>query len=1023
MITYRDMTADSVARTGGNDARVEAEIRSAGLGQLLRGGPLAEALHVVLVLVVAVLVWNSLPLVRTIGWVGAVTAAAALRTWWRLGLGRRTPSPEEALRGVRLTVAGVGLAWGFGAAVAIPELRLDQAAMILVVLAGIVAGATGTLVGDRRSFHYLLFTVLVPLPIGFLLQGHSRPNLLATFLVALFAWGMDRVHRRAHRTFTERVRSAVLLESSKQELARQHAYLDALIASTPVAIAVLDDRRSIRSVNPAFETLFGYSAAEAVGASIDGLIVPESLRAESSDLEARARGGEIVRVEVERRRKDGHPIQVRLSAAAVKATAEGALVALYEDISDRKAAEQAMRAARDLAERVARARSAFLANMSHEIRTPMNAVLGFVELVLDTELAPEQRRALELVRSSSEALLTILNDILDYSKIEAEHLELESIPFDLPKVVHATATLLAVRAREKHLELTVDVPPDVPHLVRGDPTRVRQVLMNLIGNAIKFTEEGEVDVSAAVVSPHPFDPLSLRERGNSARPSFPLSQGERGTGGEDKPVSVRFRVRDTGIGISDDQLAHIFDEFTQADASMTRRYGGTGLGLAIARRLVALMGGELTVTSHVGRGSEFSFTLPFPVETPAGAATPGRAASLGGRRLLVVDDNETNRRILRDMLGAEGVAVHEAHRADTGLETLRRAATAGTPFDLAILDAQMPDQDGFELATAIRGDAQLARTRLLILTSAGQRGDGERCRQLGIQAYLTKPIARADLIEAVGTVLAGTPSAAGGVDLVTRHSIAESRHMLRILLAEDNVVNQQVATAMLLKRGHHVDVVANGREAVDAVAAEPYDLVLMDIQMPEMDGFEATARIRALPQGGTLPIIALTAHALSGERERCLERGMTGYLAKPFKAHELFAVVEGRGPDGAEPGPTASPPVDVAAFRRIMEEAGAAEAVDGILATFVQTLPQRLDALAAATGGDSAEPIQRAAHAFKSAAATIGARALAALLEQIEAAALAGDVAGARDKLERVRGEASAALAYLQTTVKGGGDG
>jgi len=369
------------------------------------------------------------------------------------------------------------------------------------------------------------------------------------------------------------------------------------------------------------------------------------------------------------------------------------------------------------------------------------------------------------------------------------------------------------------------------------------------------------------------------------------------------------------------------------------------------------------------------------------------------------------------------VAVHEAHRADVGLEALQRAATAGTPFDLAILDAQMPDRDGFELATAIRADAQLARTRLLILTSAGQRGDGERCRQLGIQAYLTKPIARADLIEAVGTVLAGTPSAAGGADLVTRHSIAESRHTLRILLAEDNPVNQQVATAMLLKRGHQVDVVANGREAVDAVAAEHYDVVLMDIQMPEMDGFEATARIRALPQGATLPIIALTAHALSGERERCLERGMTGYLAKPFKAHELFAVVEGRGGDGTEPAAAPAPPVDVDAFRRTMEEAGAAEAVDGILATFVETLPQRLDALTAATGGGSAEPIQRAAHAFKSAAATIGARALAALLEQIEAAARAGDVAGARAKLESVRGEAHAALAYLQTTVKGGRDG
>src|SRR5947199_181883 len=641
-----------------SDSRVEGEVRRAALGQLLRGGPLAELLHVVLVLVVAALVWDSLPLALTLGWVGAVTAAAALRPWWRLGLGRRTRSPEEALRGVRLTVAGVGLAWGFGAAAAIPALGLAQAAMMLVVLGHLATGEKGTLVGDRRSLHYLLLTVLVPLPIHLLLQGQARPHLLATFIVVLDSWGMDRVPRRAHRTFTERVRAAVLLESSTQELARQHAYLDALIASTPVAIAVLDGGRSIRSVNPAFETLFGYSAAEAVGAGIDGLVVPEALRSESGELEARARGGEIVRVEVERRRKDGSPIQVRLSAAAVKATAEGALVALYEDISDRKAAELAMRAARDLAERVAR--------------------------------------------------------------------------------------------------------------VRSDPTRLRQVLMNLIGNAIKFTEEGEVDVSAAWVASH----------------------GER--------ASVRFRVRDTGIGISEQQRATIFDEFTQADASMTRRYGGTGLGLAIARRLVGLMGGELTVTSEVGRGSEFSFTLPFPVEASAAAQAPGRRASLGGRRLLVVDDNETNRRILRDMLGAEGVAVHEAHRADAGLAALRRAATAGTPFDLAILDAQMPDRDGFELATAIRADAQLARTRLLILTSAGQRGDGERCRQLGIQAYLTKPIARADLIEAVGTVLAGTASAPGAADLVTRHSIAESRHALRVLLAEDNPVNQQVATAMLL---------------------------------------------------------------------------------------------------------------------------------------------------------------------------------------------------------------------------------
>jgi len=304
--------------------------------------------------------------------------------------------------------------------------------------------------------------------------------------------------------------------------------------------------------------------------------------------------------------------------------------------------------------------------------------------------------------------------------------------------------------------------------------------------------------------------------------------------------------------------------------------------------------------------------------------------------------------------------------------------------------------------------------------SAGQRGDGERCRQLGIQAYLTKPIARADLVEAVGTVLAGTASAPGGADLVTRHSIAESRHALRILLAEDNPVNQQVATAMLLKRGHQVDVVGNGREAVDAVAKESYDLVLMDIQMPEMDGFEATEKIRALPQGRTLPIIALTAHALSGERERCLARGMTGYLAKPFKAHDLFTAVEGWG---AQPAAAAAPAVDLAAFRRTMEEAGAAEAVDGILETFVATLPQRLEALAAAASGTDAEPLQRAAHAFKSAAGTIGAGHLAALLEETERAAQGGDVAGARDKLEHIQGEAQVVLDYIRTATKGGADG
>ena len=664
------------------------------------------------------------------------------------------------------------------------------------------------------------------------------------------------------------------------------------------------------------------------------------------------------------------------------------IVGTWLDITDRKQAEAVMRDARDLAERAARTRSAFLANMSHEIRTPMNAVLGFVELVLDTELSLEQRRALELVRSSSEALLTILNDILDYSKIEAEHLELESIRFELPKVVHATATLLAVRAREKHLELTVDVGRDVPHTVRGDPTRVRQVLMNLIGNAIKFTEQGEVNVSTRLVERR--DPDAL----------------------------IEFRVRDTGIGIAPDQQAAIFEEFTQADSSMTRRFGGTGLGLAISRRLVQLMGGVLQVQSEVGRGSEFSFVLALPLEADAAQPQTRPARSLNGCRILVVDDNETNRRILRDMIGTEGVQVDEAAGVAKALELLHAAAQAGSLYDLTILDAQMPEQDGFALAAAVRADAALSGARLLMLTSAGQRGDGERCRQLGMQAYLTKPIARADLIEAIRAALDASTGERGAAELITRHTIAESRATLRILLAEDNSVNQQVATAMLAKRGHRVDVVDNGREAVDAVARQQYDVVLMDIQMPVMDGFAATAAIRELPSGDALPIIALTAHALSGERERCLARGMTDYLAKPFKAHDLFATVE-RTAAPAGPDRGGNPILDLESFRTTMREAGAEDAVDGILDTFVDTSDERLAALTKGMEAGDAAEIARAAHAFKSAAGAIGARRLAGVLQDIEKAGRGGSVERARRQLALARSETEAAVQSVRAARRG----
>ena len=1111
-------------RSGGTAPVLEQEqllandVERAAVGQLLAGGPFAEFLHLVLALLVTILIWDEIPVQLTIGWIAGVAVAAGLRTWWRLRARRRQLSPEEALPGIRLTVVAVGLAWGVGAAAAIPELPFHDAALILVVLAGIVAGATSTLVGDRRSFQLLLATVLTPVPFGILLlPGNDRGQFVAVALVLLFAWGMNRIHARSYRTFAERVRAATLLQASGEELSRQYAYLDGLLASAPVAISVVDGQGQVLGINPHFERIFGYTSEDVVGRDINTLIVPKSETPKASQLDRRVRRGELVVAEVERRRKDGTLVPVRLSARRVEGGTEDHVFVMYEDTSDRRRAQdaltqlasivetsedaiigqtldgvvvtwnaaaqrmfgyslgdiqgkhvgllappdragevtailerirrgdhiehfetvrlrkdgtlvpvsisisvtrdstgrisgfstiardvgeevatrEALRQARDAAERLAHTRSSFLANMSHEIRTPLNAVLGLTELLLDTELAPEQRHSLTLVQVAGETLLTLLNDILDLSKIEAEQVRLEVIPFGPTHLVETTIGLLTGRARQKRLELLADIGADVPAMVRGDPTRLRQVLTNLVGNAIKFTELGEIVVSVQV------------------------------TGVKDDRAIVRFVVRDTGIGIPAEKLEAIFEEFGQADESTTRKYGGTGLGLAIARRLVRLMDGDLTVTSTVGKGTEFSFSVPLVVEAvvPVAAAKRPGETHLTGRRVLVVDDSPTNRSIVRGMLVAEGLQVSEAEDGTAGLDALKRAQEDRTPYDLAILDAQMPGLDGFGLAAAVRASPTIAGTRLLMLTSSGERGDGQRCRDFGINGYLNKPASRTDLIDTVSVVL-GMEAVSTPI-VVTQHSIAESRRRLQILLAEDNVVNQEVAATMLRKRGHDVDVVGDGRAAVEAAAAKKYDVVLMDIQMPEMDGFQATHHIRATPAGRDLNIIALTAHALGGEREKCLAQGMNDYLTKPFKAHELFAVVEGRAEGSTAAPPVSSPshdaPVDLDAFRREMRAAGVEEAVDAILDTFVQSASDRIAALAAALVAGGAAEIERAAHAFKSSAGTIGAKRLAELLQQVEAAAEAGDIELARALGERFKAESAAVTAYVRSARQGAG--